>query len=151
MENRRDGRVDSSGLAQFDVAYSWAMDVVADRQSTVIKHMINVAPTQRSPTRPGHRCCRASRRARPPTRPSVRRPDQGIEASRHERIPAPRSGQETVGCCSCSTPVDKRSCWSGGSKSGNWVKWYTTAIPRAEKLYTDYITELEADSLLDEE
>ncbi len=39
----------------------------------------------------------------------------------------------------------------GGSKSGNWVKWYTTAIPRAEKLYTDYITKLEADSLFDEE
>ena len=39
----------------------------------------------------------------------------------------------------------------GGAKSGNWVKWYTTAIPRAEKLFADYITELEADGLLDEE
>lgn len=39
----------------------------------------------------------------------------------------------------------------GGDKSGEWVKWYATAIPKAENLYADYITQLEADGLLNEE
>jgi len=39
----------------------------------------------------------------------------------------------------------------GGDKTGEWVKWYATAIPRAEKLYAHYLTQLEADGLLDEE
>jgi hypothetical protein len=28
-----------------------------------------------------------------------------------------------------------------GDKSGQWGKWYRTAIPRAEQLYDDYLTE----------
>jgi hypothetical protein len=28
-----------------------------------------------------------------------------------------------------------------GDKSGQWDKWYRTAIPRAEQLYEDYLTE----------
>ncbi|MGH3297425.1 MAG: type II toxin-antitoxin system RelE/ParE family toxin [Trebonia sp.] len=28
-----------------------------------------------------------------------------------------------------------------GDKSGQWVKWYRTAIPRAERLYDDYLAE----------
>lgn len=33
----------------------------------------------------------------------------------------------------------------GGDKTGEWVKWYATAIPKAERLYADYITQLGAD------
>ena len=29
----------------------------------------------------------------------------------------------------------------GGDKSGNWTRWYRTAIPRAERLYEEYLTE----------
>jgi hypothetical protein len=28
-----------------------------------------------------------------------------------------------------------------GDKSGQWAKWYRTAIPRAERLYDDYLGE----------
>jgi hypothetical protein len=30
-----------------------------------------------------------------------------------------------------------------GDKSGQWDKWYRTAIPRAEQLYEDYLAERE--------
>ena len=36
----------------------------------------------------------------------------------------------------------------GGNKSGQWMNWYATAIPKAEKLYEDYIAELEAGGFL---
>ncbi len=28
-----------------------------------------------------------------------------------------------------------------GDKSGQWERWYRTAIPRAEQLYEDYLAE----------
>jgi hypothetical protein len=28
-----------------------------------------------------------------------------------------------------------------GDKSGQWAKWYRTAIPRAEELYGEYLAE----------
>lgn len=38
----------------------------------------------------------------------------------------------------------------GGDKSGQWAKWYATAIPRAERLYEDYLADLKAQGLLDD-
>ena len=38
----------------------------------------------------------------------------------------------------------------GGDKSGQWAKWYRTAIPEAERLYEEYLEELEALGLPDE-
>jgi hypothetical protein len=29
----------------------------------------------------------------------------------------------------------------GGDKSGNWTRWYRTAIPRAERLFEEYLRE----------
>jgi hypothetical protein len=29
----------------------------------------------------------------------------------------------------------------GGDKSGNWTHWYRTAIPKAERLYEEYLQE----------
>jgi hypothetical protein len=29
----------------------------------------------------------------------------------------------------------------GGDKSGRWTEWYASAIPRAERLYADYLKE----------
>ncbi|MFE1791715.1 type II toxin-antitoxin system RelE/ParE family toxin [Streptomyces sp. NPDC059525] len=34
----------------------------------------------------------------------------------------------------------------GGDKAGDWHGWYLTAVPRAEKAYEDYLTELEEDT-----
>lgn len=39
----------------------------------------------------------------------------------------------------------------GGDKTGEWSKWYVTAIPRAEQLYEDYLEELVAEGLLDKD
>ena len=36
----------------------------------------------------------------------------------------------------------------GGDKSRQWAKWYAAAIPRAERLYEDYLAELKAQGLL---
>jgi hypothetical protein len=33
----------------------------------------------------------------------------------------------------------------GGDKSGDWTRWYRTAIPRAERLYEEYLRERTAD------
>lgn len=33
----------------------------------------------------------------------------------------------------------------GGDKSGNWTRWYRIAIPRAERLYAEYLRERMAD------
>ena len=38
----------------------------------------------------------------------------------------------------------------GGDKSGQWSKWYSQAIPEAERLYEGYLAELEAGGLLDD-
>lgn len=37
----------------------------------------------------------------------------------------------------------------GGDKSGEWAKWYKTAIPQAEQLYEGYLADLKAQGLLD--
>jgi len=29
----------------------------------------------------------------------------------------------------------------GGDKSGNWTRWYRKAIPKAERLYEEYLAE----------
>ncbi len=33
----------------------------------------------------------------------------------------------------------------GGDKSGNWTRWYRTAIPRAERMYEEYLAERATD------
>jgi len=48
-----------------------------------------------------------------------------------------------------STPTSDLA--ARGDKSGEWVKWYATAIPKAEKLYANYLTQLKADGLLNKE
>lgn len=36
----------------------------------------------------------------------------------------------------------------GGDKSGRWDHWYAEAIPRAERLYGEYLEDLAADGLI---
>lgn len=33
----------------------------------------------------------------------------------------------------------------GGDKAGQWNRWYETAVPRADQLYTTYLDELRAE------
>ena len=54
----------------------------------------------------------------------------------------PAEGRPLVGSITAS-----RIAWRAaillvaGDKSGQWAKWYRTAIPRAEQLYDDYLAE----------
>jgi hypothetical protein len=36
----------------------------------------------------------------------------------------------------------------GGDKTGDWEKWYETAIPQADAIYEGYLEELDANGLL---
>ena len=36
----------------------------------------------------------------------------------------------------------------GGDKSGRWSAWYRQAVPRADDLYDQYLTELEREGLI---
>jgi hypothetical protein len=36
----------------------------------------------------------------------------------------------------------------GGDKTGQWERWYETAIPEADSLYDDYLAELRAQGLI---
>lgn len=36
----------------------------------------------------------------------------------------------------------------GGDKSGNWVAWYLEAVPRADRLYVEYLEELRREGLI---
>ncbi len=38
----------------------------------------------------------------------------------------------------------------GGNKSGQWDRWYAKAIPIAERLYEEYLSELAAENLVDD-
>lgn len=38
----------------------------------------------------------------------------------------------------------------GGDKTGNWERWYTKAIPDAERLYEQYLDQLTDEGLLDD-
>ena len=38
----------------------------------------------------------------------------------------------------------------GGDKIGQWDLWYAKAIPRAERLYVEYLSELAAKALIDD-
>jgi len=39
----------------------------------------------------------------------------------------------------------------GGDKSGEWSKWYAKAIPQAEQLYEEYLKDVVAEGLLDQD
>ncbi|HEC11515.1 MAG TPA: hypothetical protein ENI86_18415 [Acidimicrobiales bacterium] len=39
----------------------------------------------------------------------------------------------------------------GGDKSGQWSSWYATAIPQAERLYEEYLHELNCEDLLEDD
>jgi hypothetical protein len=53
----------------------------------------------------------------------------------------PSAGRSEVRLLLVFDPWRSVILFVAGDKSGQWDKWYRTAIPRAEQLYDDYLAE----------
>ena len=53
----------------------------------------------------------------------------------------PSSGRSEIRILLVFDPWRAAILLVAGDKSGQWSKWYRTAIPRAEQLYNDYLAE----------
>ncbi len=53
----------------------------------------------------------------------------------------PSSGRSEIRILLVFDPWRSAILLAAGDKSGQWDKWYRTAIPRAEQLYDDYLAE----------
>jgi hypothetical protein len=53
----------------------------------------------------------------------------------------PSSGRSEIRILLVFDPWRAAILLVAGDKSGQWSKWYRTAIPRAERLYDDYLAE----------
>ena len=53
----------------------------------------------------------------------------------------PSSGRTEIRILLVFDPWRSAVLLVAGDKSGQWDKWYRTAIPRAEQLYDDYLAE----------
>lgn len=53
----------------------------------------------------------------------------------------PSSGRSVIRILLVFDPWRAAILLVAGDKSGQWDKWYQTAIPRAERLYDDYLAE----------
>jgi hypothetical protein len=53
----------------------------------------------------------------------------------------PSSGRSEIRILLVFDPWRSAVLLVAGDKSGQWDKWYRTAIPRAEQLYDDYLAE----------
>lgn len=57
----------------------------------------------------------------------------------------PSSGRSEIRILLAFDPWRAAILLVAGDKSGQWDKWYRTAIPRAERLYDDYLAERRKD------
>ena len=83
--------------------------------------------------------------------PALKRPVVGeITGSRHANMKELRRQREEL-CEFSSRSIrdDMRFSYFGGDKSGEWNKWYRTAIPQAEELYDTHLKELRDEGLID--
>jgi len=53
----------------------------------------------------------------------------------------PSGGREEIRILLVFDPWRSAILLVAGDKSGQWTRWYRTAIPRAEQLYEDYLAE----------
>lgn len=83
--------------------------------------------------------------------PSLRRPLVGeIRASRHKNMKElrpPVSGSE-VRILFIFDPRRTAILLLGGDKAGAWKRWYTKAIPQADDLYDEYLSDLQKEGLI---
>ena len=82
--------------------------------------------------------------------PGVQRPSRGPPAGgydhrvadrQHERAAPAVIGDSEVRILLVFDPRPSAVLLVAGDKSGQWDKWYRTAIPHAEQLYDDYLAE----------
>ncbi|HET9082123.1 MAG TPA: type II toxin-antitoxin system RelE/ParE family toxin [Trebonia sp.] len=79
-----------------------------------------------------------------PAPPKVGRWSIPITASRianMKELRPPSSGRTEIRILLVFDPWRAAILLVAGDKSGQWGKWYRTAIPRAEQLYDDYLAE----------
>jgi hypothetical protein len=46
------------------------------------------------------------------------------------------------------THAGPRFCYMGGDRTGRWQAWYAEAIPKADRLYDEYLEELRREGLI---
>jgi hypothetical protein len=69
---------------------------------------------------------------------------RGARSSAEESAPRgrpPSAGRSEIRILLVFDPWRSVILLVAGDKSGQWDKWYRTAIPRAEQLYDDYLAE----------
>jgi len=85
--------------------------------------------------------------------PGLKRPVVGeITASRHPNMKELRTSKG--GALRVLFAFDPRRhaiLLLGGDKSGQWNRWYVTAIPEADDLFDTHLEELRTEGLLDDE
>jgi hypothetical protein len=77
--------------------------------------------------------------------PSLGRPlvdrVKGLPPARDEELRPGSSGSTEIRVLFVFDPWRSAILLVGGDKSGTWTRWYRTAIPRAERLYEEYLGE----------
>lgn len=78
--------------------------------------------------------------------PALRRPVVGqITSSRHsnmkELIPPSSTKSKNMRVLFAFDPKRQALLLIGGDKTGNWAEWYKANIPRADKLFDEYLLE----------
>ena len=68
-------------------------------------------------------------------------PAEGSRYHNMKELRPPSSGRSEVRILLVFDPWRAAILLVAGDKSGQWAKWYRTAIPRAEQLYDDYLAE----------
>ena len=84
--------------------------------------------------------------------PSLDRPyADRIKGSKHHNMKElrPRGKAKNCRVLFMFDPRREAILLVGGDKTGQWERWYVTAIPRAEELYDEYLADIEAQGLLD--
>lgn len=71
--------------------------------------------------------------------PAVKR----IKSSRHHNMKELRCGTKgAIRVLFAFDPSRQAILLIGGEKAGRWTEWYETNIPKADKLYDQYLTEI---------
>ena len=83
--------------------------------------------------------------------PSLSRPDTDrITASKYHNMKElrPRGVAKHFRVLYLFDPRRQAILLTGGDKTGQWEEWYSTAIPKAERLYEKYLGDIRKEGLL---
>jgi hypothetical protein len=65
----------------------------------------------------------------------------GSKLANMKELRPPSAGRSEIRVLLAFDPWRAAILLIAGDKSGQWAKWYRTAIPRAEQLYSEYLVE----------